>query len=164
MRTESTYRTDLEAMDDSDVVDVVNDLIETSKDGEYGFRTCAEHSRRPELQVLFSRRASECRQAAEELANLVVEFGGEPETSGSVSGAIQRGWLAMRGSVALADDLSMLEACERGEDAALARYQDALKKNLPLAVMGVVSRQCEGVQRNHDLIRDRRNLMRATEA
>ena len=31
-------------MDNSEVVDVLNDLIETSKDGEYGFTTCAERA------------------------------------------------------------------------------------------------------------------------
>ena len=164
MNMQSSYGSTQQAMEDSDVVDVVNELIETSKDGEYGFRACAEHSKSLELRALFSRRATECQDAVQELSDLVVRFGGEPETSGSVSGAIHRGWLAVRGTVALNDDLSMLEECERGEDAALARYRDALKKNLPLAVMSVVRRQCEGVRSNHDLIRDRRNVMRARAA
>ncbi len=30
-------------MSKDDVIDALNGLIETCKDGEYGFRTCAEH-------------------------------------------------------------------------------------------------------------------------
>jgi hypothetical protein len=30
-------------MDNDDVIDTLNKLIETCKDGEFGFRACAEH-------------------------------------------------------------------------------------------------------------------------
>jgi hypothetical protein len=34
-------------MDKDDVIDVLNTLIEVSKDGEFGFTTCAEFARSP---------------------------------------------------------------------------------------------------------------------
>lgn len=146
---------------DEDVADVLNDLVETSKDGEYGFRACAEHAKSAELKTVFERRANECRAAAQELQSLVAEYGRKPETGGTVSGAMHRGWLAVRGTVALNDDLSMLEECERGEDTARDRYREALKKNLPPAVLAVVQRQAEGVKRNHDQVKRLRDQMRA---
>ena len=40
-------------MSNDDIIDTLNDLIETSKDGEYGFRTSAEYlnDRRAEAQL-----------------------------------------------------------------------------------------------------------------
>jgi uncharacterized protein (TIGR02284 family) len=74
---------------------------------------------------------------------------------------MHRGWLAVRGTVALNDDLSMLEESERGEDTARHRYRKALLQDLPLSVLAVVQRQAEGVQRNHDEIKRMRDQMRA---
>jgi uncharacterized protein (TIGR02284 family) len=162
MHDASPYRSGSRVLDNNDVVDIVNDLIGTAKDREYGFRTCAEHCERPELRALFRRRAIDCQEAAQELADLVVVLGGEPEASGSASGTMRRGWLAVRLTLFLHDELSMLEACERGEDTAFERYRNALMKNLPAVAMHVLRQQCEAVLRNYELLRDRRDLMRAT--
>ena len=140
-------------MDRDDVAGTLNDLIENCKDGEYGFRTCAEHAKSSDLKSVFTQRASDCRQAAQELQALVTRFGGTPDTGGSASGAAHRGWIAVRGTLALNDDQAMLNECERGEDIAVNRYRKALEKNLPPDVEQVVRRQYEGARRNHDQIK-----------
>lgn len=140
-------------MDRNDVVETLNDLIENCKDGEYGFRTCAEHAKSADLKSVFQQRAGDCSQAAQELQTLVSSYGGRPDTGGSASGAMHRGWLAVRGAVALDDDQAMLNECERGEDIALNRYRKALEHDLPAEVEQVVRRQYEGTQRNHDQIK-----------
>jgi uncharacterized protein (TIGR02284 family) len=145
-------------MDNDEIVDTLNDLIETCKDGEYGFNACAEHTGSPELRTLFTDRAAECRAAATELGSLVVQYGGRPEDDGSASGALHRGWVAVRGVLARSSDTAMLEECERGEDVALARYRAALTgETLPEPVRRVVERQIEGVRHNHDMIRTLRD-------
>jgi len=149
-------------MERDDVVETLNDLIENCKDGEYGFRTCAEHAKSPNLKSVFAQRATDCRSAAEELQSLVSRFGGKPDTSGSVSGAMHRGWVAARGAVALNDDQAMLNECERGEDIALNRYRKALEEDLPADVEQVVRRQYEGARRNHDQIKALRDSYKAT--
>ncbi len=148
-------------MREHDVADVLNDLIETSKNGEKGFRTCAEHCRSSELKSIFERRAEECRIGAQQLQSLVAQGGEKPETGGSVAGAMHRGWVIARGAVALNDDLSMLEECERGEDVAKNSYRKALEKDLPPDIRAVVQRQADGVQRNHDQIKRLRDQRRA---
>lgn len=140
-------------MDRDDVVETLNDLIETSKDGEYGFQQCAEHAKSGNLKSVFTQRAGECREAAQELQTLVGRFGGKPDTGGSASGAMHRGWIAVRGAVAFDDDQAMLNECERGEDIALNRYRKALEEDLPPDVEQVVRRQYEGARRNHDQIK-----------
>jgi uncharacterized protein (TIGR02284 family) len=67
----------------------------------------------------------------------------------------------VKGTLAGYSDKAMLEECERGEDAALARYRDALKEDLPPTCRTVVERQYEGVKRNHDQIRTLRDRARA---
>lgn len=142
-------------MDRDDIIDTLEDLVETSKDGEYGFRTSAEHVKNPEIQRLFLQRADECRMAAQELQRMIVQQGGKVEDEGgSVSGAMHRGWVSVKGTLAGYSDLAMLEEVERGEDTALKRYRDALDDtSLPSDVRSLIERQYEGVKRNHSQVR-----------
>src|SRR4029453_8875463 len=132
------------------------------KDGEYGFRTCAEHAKSAELRSVFSQRAGECRQGAQELQSLATRFGGKPETTRTASGAGHRGWIAVRAAVALDDDQAMLNECERGEDIAINRYRKALEEDLPSDVEQIVRRQFEGARRNHDQIKALRDSHKTT--
>jgi len=145
-----------------DYVSTLNKLIETCKDGEYGFRTCAEHVKSTQLRQVFTSRADECRQAATELQSLVLRLGGKADTGSSVTGTMHRGWVNLKGMLTGDSDQAALNECERGEDAALARYRDAIKQDLPSDVMDIVQRQYEGVKRNHDQIRSLRDAHRAT--
>ncbi len=150
-------------MSTDDTIDILNDLIETSKDGEYGFRTSAEYLRNTETKQLFARRADECRQAAADLQALVVQMGGSAEDSGSTTGAMHRGWVAVKGTLSGYSDKAILEETERGEDTALESYRKALAADLPPSVLDVVERQFEGVKRNHAQVRALRDQARATD-
>lgn len=143
-----------------DTLSTLNDLIETCLDGEFGFRTSAEHAKESNLKALLSQRSSDCKQAAAELARLVRENGGEPEDSGSATGAMHRGWVAIKGTLAGYTDLAILEECERGEDMAIESYQTALQQDLPENIRATVLRQFEGVKRNHSQIRTLRDQAR----
>ncbi|OGB13767.1 MAG: aldehyde dehydrogenase [Burkholderiales bacterium RIFCSPLOWO2_12_67_14] len=150
-------------MDNRDIVKTLNSLIETSKDGEYGFRLSAEHARSEQIKLLFLARAGECAQAASELQTLVLQYGGKAETSGSATGSLHRGWVAVKGTLAGYSDLNMLEEAERGEDAALEQYRNALRQvDLPGEVRSLVERQFQGAKDNHDQIRDLREQARAS--
>ncbi|HSC62493.1 MAG TPA: PA2169 family four-helix-bundle protein [Caldimonas sp.] len=151
-----------DTMSNDDVIDELNTLIETCKDGEYGFRTCAEHVKSDQLRQVFTSRADECRKGATELQSLVTRLGGKPDTGSSVSGTVHRGWVNVKGMLTGDSDQAALNECERGEDAALERYRDAIKKTLPDDVAAVVQRQYEGVKRNHDQIRTLRDQVRST--
>ncbi len=48
----------------TDVQSVLNDLIETSKDGENGFRKASEDAEAAELKALFAQCAERCAQGA----------------------------------------------------------------------------------------------------
>ena len=138
----------------------LNELVETSKDGEKGFRAAAEDTKNAELQAVFLRRAQDCAKGAADLQRLVTQRGADPEEGGSVAGALHRGWVNLKAAIANRTDLAILEECERGEDVAKARYRKALEETLPEDLRVVVQRQYDGVVRNHDQIRDLRDRYR----
>jgi uncharacterized protein (TIGR02284 family) len=143
-----------------DLTTILNDLVETSKDGEKGFRTAAEDTQNAELQAVFLRRAEDCAAGAADLQQLIAGLGGKPEKLGSVAGAVHRGWVNFKAAVSGRPDLAILEECERGEDVAKARYRKALAEALPGDIRMVVQRQYDGVVQNHDQIRDLRDRYR----
>lgn len=147
--------------DRGDVVDVLKDLVECCKDGEYGFRECAEQATRQDLKSTFLQRADDCRRGAQELNDCIRQYGGRTEDGGSAMGAMHRGWVSIKSKLTTYDDKAVLEEAERGEDNAKARYAKALQKNLPADVRSVVERQMQGVQRNHDQVKMLRDQFRA---
>ncbi|MNR06763.1 hypothetical protein D3C85_1228500 [compost metagenome] len=143
--------------DQKQTVDVLNELIETSKDGEAGFRTCAEAVLSPELHRLFQHRAEECAAAAEKLQGLVMELGGTPQEGTSLGGDLHRRWIDLKALVSGQNEKGILNECERGEDVAMERYEKALEHPLPPAIREIVQDQFTGVIRNHGQIRSLRD-------
>lgn len=149
-------------MDTKDTVKVLNDLIETSKDGEKGFRECAEDLKSAQLKSTMNQRAQDCATAAAELQQLVRSLGGDPETSTSTAGDLHRRWVDLKSAITGKSDEAILNECERGEDVAKKRYAEALEKDLPAEVRAVVEKQYQGVLRNHDQVKALRDTARAS--
>ena len=113
----------------SNVTSILNDLIETSRDGEKvalggGHRERGAQSR-------LSGTCAGLRKSAADLQQRVTRLGGNPESGGSVAGAVHRGWVNLKASVTGRSDLAILEECERGEDVAKARYRKLSKQTCP---------------------------------
>jgi uncharacterized protein (TIGR02284 family) len=144
-----------------DIQSQLNELIETSKDGEQGFLKAARDTKTAELTSLFTTAAQRCAQGARELQELVRGMGGDPERSGSTAAALHRGWINVKEAVTGRDDKAILEEVERGEDYAKAQYRKALEQNLPANVKSVVERQYQGVVANHDKVKALRDRYRA---
>jgi uncharacterized protein (TIGR02284 family) len=147
-------------MDNDDIISTLNDLIETSKDGEEGFRVCAEDISDPQLKTLFLDRAQTCAHAVRELQEQVVALGGKPETSSSVASNLHRRWVDIKAAVTGRDDEAILNECERGEDIAVKSYRNAVEKDLPTDIKSLVERQYRGAQRNHDQVKALRDQIR----
>jgi len=148
-----------EVSDTGDVVDVLNDLIECCRDGEYGFRLCAQHAKEPELKRVLSEHAQACQQAAKALMDCIGQLGGQIDDGGSLMGSMHRGWVSVKGTLAGYSDRAMLDEAERGQDSALACYHQALNEKLPAAVHALVQRQAEAVKLSHDDMKSRRNRL-----
>ena len=145
-----------------DVTKQLNELIETSKDGEQGFLKSARDTKTAELSTLFTQCAQRCAEGARELQSLVRDLGGDPEKSGSATAALHRGWISVKEAVSSRDDKAILEEVDRGEDYAKEQYRQALEQDLPANVRAVVERQYRGVVANHDKVRALRDRYRSS--
>ena len=141
------------ALDRDDVISVLNDLIETSKDGVNGFRTAAEAVQSGAAKAVFSTRAQLIERAMAELQAEVRRLGGDPERRGSVAGSLHRGWMNLKAAVTGGDDEAIIAECERGEEIAVKNFEDALEKDLPADVRSIVERQYRGTLQNLDKVR-----------
>ena len=148
-------------MDENNVVSVLKNLIETSKDGEKGYKDAAEHAKRPDLKTYFAQQSAERGRFAQELEGQLAKVG-EPDkkVSGSASAALHRAWIDTK--VALGGgDKAILESVEKGEDNTKETYQKALNGSLPPGVAEMVRRQAARVQQGHDKVRNLRDTARA---
>ena len=139
------------------VISTLNGLIATCMDGQEGFKTAAEGVERSELKTLFYEFSQQRAEFAGVLQGLVRGLGGDPEESGSMSGALHRGWMDIKTAVTGNDEEAILNECERGEDAAKEAYVDALELALPADVADVIGQQSQAVLAAHNRIRSLRN-------
>ena len=142
-----------------ETISTINDLIETLKDGQEGFRQAAEAVEDPELKSLFNEFSLQRSRFAGELQSQAVSLGeSKPEDSGSAAGAMHRTWINLKSAIAQRDDRAILAECERGEDSAVKEYLEAMgEENLAGPVREIISRQYAEVQNAHDRIKQLRD-------
>lgn len=145
-----------------EVVSVLNDLIETCKDGEKGFQSAAEKAKDSSLRSLFTKYASQRATYSQELQSLVSTMGEKPAESGSISATLHRGWLTLKEAVSKDEDKALIFEAETGEDVAMKNYKDALSKTLPSNVLTLIQKQFAGVQEAHGVIRDMKHSLQAS--
>ena len=150
---DATFGSDGNSATNDDVISTLNGLIETCKDGQRGFTEAAEGVERSDLKTLFYDFAQQRSQFAGELQTLVQTLGGDPENSGSLSGAIHRGWINIKSAVTGKDEGAILNECERGEDIAKNAYKEALEMALPAHILDTVQTQYSSVQSAHDRVK-----------
>ena len=136
-----------------EVISTLNDLIETCKDGQKGYQTAAEAVDRSDLKSLFANFSQQRAKFLGELQQEVRAIGGDPEQSGSVTGTLHRGWINIKQAVAGKNEKAIISECERGEDAAVSNYQEALESELPANILALVQQQYSEVMAAHDRIR-----------
>jgi len=146
-------------MEQNDLIEALNELIETSRDGEEGFRTCADAVKSAQLKQTFEQAASRCAQAVGELQAKVRSLGGDPETGSSVSGSLHRTWVDIKSTITGMDEAAVLAECERGEDVAKKAYENALSRDLPSDVRAMVERQYQGVIQHRDRVHQLRGAV-----
>lgn len=148
-------------MTNDNTISTLNNLIETCKDGQDGFKEAAEGVERADLKSLFYECSQQRSQFAGELQSLVRENGGDPENTGSVAAAIHRGWINIKSAVTGKDETAILNECERGEDSAVSAYKSALEEDLPANVRTIVQNQANTVKATHDKIKGLRDMARS---
>ncbi len=144
-------------MENSEVIETLNDLAEISRDGEKGFLAAAEDVQDPKLKAIFRSAAARCAEGARELESKIVSLGGETSESGSVTGAVHRAWTNLKATLTDRTERAVLEEVERGEDAAKEAYEHAIAQPMPPEIRSIIHRQYQGVKENHDRVRSLRD-------
>ena len=146
--------------DRDDVISILEDLIETCRDGQNGYRDAAEHIKNSGIRTWFNEQSIQRSQFAGELEGFVQRLGKpDPDRTGSISGALHRHWFDLKEKITGSDE-GVLSEVERGEDSAKHTYEEALKKNLPADVRAVVERQAQSVFAAHDRARNLRDQLK----
>ncbi|PYI78670.1 MAG: aldehyde dehydrogenase [Verrucomicrobia bacterium] len=144
-----------------ETISTINDLIETLKDGQEGFRQAAEAVEDPELKSLFHEYSLQRSRFAGELQSEALRLGEtKPEDSSSAAGAMHRTWINLKSAIAKRDNHAILAECERGEDSAVKEYQEAMEdEDLTAPVREIISRQYTEVKSAHDRVKQLRDAM-----
>jgi len=137
----------------AEVVSILNELIETCEDGVHGFKTASEAVESPTAKALFASRLPNILRGESELKAEVRRLGGDPDTRGTIAGAVHRGWIDLKAAVTGKNEEAIVMECERGEEHAAHVYEDALQKDLPYDTRAIVERQYRGVIENLGRVR-----------
>jgi uncharacterized protein (TIGR02284 family) len=141
---------------------VLNNLIETLKDGQEGFKQAAEGVSDPKLKSLFRDYSEQRSRFATALQSEVRRHGEtDAETSSSATGALHRGWINLKSAITGGDEHAILAECERGEDSAVEEYKKALDNGLSVSAQDLVSRQFVEIKAAHDRIRSLRDATKS---
>jgi uncharacterized protein (TIGR02284 family) len=146
----------------SNLVEVLNDLIRINNDRTEGYGKAADNARDidVDLRAIFERMGDESRDYAIKLTGEVGRLGGEPATGTTASGKIYRAWMDVKATFSGKDRTSVLAACEFGEDAAQRAYETALKSDaeMPAEVRQLIAEQKSALKTSHDLIKKYRDM------
>jgi uncharacterized protein (TIGR02284 family) len=129
-----------------EAVGALNDLIETAKNGQEGYKVAASGVDDPKTKAALQKFSDQRAQFAEDLKGHVRTLGGDAEKGGSPLGAAHRGWINIKAAVSQKDEAAILAECKKGDDTAIKNYEGALDKNLPETVRAAVNAQLEGIK------------------
>ena len=144
---------------------VTKKLMKTLKDGEEGFAKGAEKLSKDgvaDLSAVFKKFSDERSLYYAELDRLAAQYGDDlDEESGSVAGAVHRGWMSVKETFSSSDAKAILDAAEQGEDHAKAVFEDALNDDISAGTLAVVKRQYDGICAAHDEVKRLRDSIAA---
>ena len=141
------------------VVSALKNLIEICHTGHEGYSTSAENVKNPEYAALFRSFAQQRQTFENELKQLVRRFGDNPENENAgglltdAAGALHRGWINLKAAVSGGSESAILDECERGDEAAVKAYQEAMEEPLPQDVAQVVRQQYQSVQEAYSRVK-----------
>jgi uncharacterized protein (TIGR02284 family) len=137
---------------------LLNELVETLKDGQKGYAEAMTDVEDSDLKSTFKTLAAQRSGYLTELEDQMFKLDLKPDTNegaqGSITGAVHRAWIDLKSAVTGKDRHSILAECERGEDYAKKAYTTALAaQDLPTGVKSVIEKQYQGVLQAHDQIK-----------
>ncbi len=139
---------------------LLNELIETLKDGQKGYADAMTDVKDAHLKDLFKKYSAQRASYVTELEDQMFKLDLKPDTTegSSITGAIHHVWIDLKAAVTGHGNHAILAECERGEDVAKKAYEEASKaQDLPAALKSVIEKQAQGIKAAHDEIRGLRD-------
>ncbi|MFU1855771.1 ferritin-like domain-containing protein [Sphingobacterium sp. NGMCC 1.201703] len=146
---------------------VINDIIKINNDRIEGYNKAIELAHNHglhELEADFRKYIEQSESFITELTPYVKLEGEEPTDSTMLSGKLFRTWMGIKVTIAGNDKKSLLESCEKGEDAFKATYKKILEDDddtLSPSVKNVLTIQLNKQLEAHDhikMLRDNASL------
>jgi uncharacterized protein (TIGR02284 family) len=148
-------------MDKNNAISVLEELIQTCKDGQKGYQEAASKVKRSDLKTFFNEQSLERSRFAGELEAELIRLGKpDKKVSGSVVGSLHRAWIDTKVGLG-GDDRTVLDWLENGEDHAKDAYQKAVTGDLPEDIAQIVRREAASVQAAHDKVKSLRDMAKA---
>ena len=135
---------------------LLNELVETLKDGQKGYADAMTDVEDSQLKETFKKYSVQRAGFITEIEDQMFKLDLKPDESanGSVTATVHRAWIDLKAALTSKDNKAVLNECERGEDYAVKAYQTALKaQDLPTNLKSVIEKQYMGVQEAHNTIK-----------
>lgn len=148
-------------MTQSGNIETFNDLIRAHRDriAEYQKATLRLRPQEAGLSSTFSEIIRESEQCIADLTSRVIAEGDLPENRTSFEGKIYQIWMDLKVKLSANPNSSLLDICEKGEDAMLKCYREALTHPGTLTPddIHLLNSQREIVTKTHDMIKAKRD-------
>lgn len=148
----------------TETIEILNDLVVINNDRIVGYERAVQElaPADADLKALFLDMIDESRKIRVDLAGEVQSMGGEFEAGTTTSGKLYRAWMDVKAVFTGHDRKSVLENCERGEDAAQDAYKEALSSDnaVPGYIRTMLEAQRSILKASHDKIRALRDSSR----
>lgn len=116
------------------LVHTLNDLIAACLDSRHMFRAASEDTNEPQLRDLYLWHANTRDQFVQDLAAMVRDADGKPQTHETVAGSLLRSWMDLQAGFLFRHEYAVLAACEAAEDRTKCAYERALRHTLDIEV------------------------------
>ena len=156
-QNQQSYQMDSETNDK--VVKALRDLAEINHTAHQGYSTAAEGIKNAEYASLFRSYSDQRHTFEHELESYIQRLGGSVDGNTAMgvisdaAGALHRGWINIKSAVTGGGIEALLDECQRGDEAAVAAYQQALEAPLPQDVAAVVRQQYHSVQEAYSRVK-----------
>ncbi|MEZ7497550.1 PA2169 family four-helix-bundle protein [Flavobacterium sp. Arc3] len=113
----------------TEIVSTLDELIAILEDGKLGYTNAAEHIENSAIKSDFIQYARERALFIVELQDEINRLGKSTDTAGGgVLSTLHRAWIDFKSTFTSGDTEAIVNACITGEEAAIEKYEEALKK------------------------------------
>ncbi|MBI1280512.1 MAG: PA2169 family four-helix-bundle protein [Anaerolineaceae bacterium] len=138
------------------LIQLLNGLILVCHDAHDGYMQAADSITSSAYKTMFAEYALERSRFAAQLANVILDHGGDPDDDGHAMSMFSRGWTNIKPVLMGGDYGAIFAECERSEGIAKNAYERVLGKQIATDAYVVVNHQFKQIEEAHDRIRNLR--------